>query len=209
MQEAPSTPSDSPDSSSDPGAPTHVDGEFIKREKSGRTYKIVTREYIASGHDGYTALVGHRYLVDDEHGQLVSSLVRKYLLGAHYLNKLVRLHEKQHETDHLHSETVDIVRREIEHRKRHAPSKHHFWPKFAQRGQRTAVNTLYKLRRRVHYQDHFNTAAREHMSGVDCFDGKKARQGHGGDDHHENSYEEDLLVIHPVLDGRFKDVARS
>lgn len=60
-----------------------VDGEFVKREKNGRTYKIVTREYMAAGHDGYTALLGHKYLIDDEHGQLMSSLVRMYLLGAY------------------------------------------------------------------------------------------------------------------------------
>lgn len=83
LQEALSTPSPSSGSGSSPGTPTHVDGEFIKREKNGRTYKIVTREYMASGHDGYTALPGHDYLIDDEHGQLMSSLVRKYLLGGY------------------------------------------------------------------------------------------------------------------------------
>lgn len=69
--------------SSGPGTPALVDGEFIKREKNGRTYRIVTREYMATGHDGYTALLGHEYLIDDENGQLMSSLVRKYLLGGY------------------------------------------------------------------------------------------------------------------------------
>ncbi|KAF8556890.1 Metallo-dependent phosphatase [Imleria badia] len=210
LQEAPSTLSESSGSSSVPGTPVLVDGEFIKREKNGRTYKIVTREYMASGHDGYTALPGHEYLIDDENGQLMSSLVRKYLLGAHYVNKMVRLHEKKHGTDHLHSETADVVRREIEHRKRHA-CKHHFWPKFAQKWQHAAVNALHKLRSRAHYQDHFNVTAREHMSGVDCYDGKKVRRGDGGNGKNgpEKTYKEDLLVIHPVVDGRLKDVARS
>ncbi|KAH0830270.1 Metallo-dependent phosphatase-like protein [Lanmaoa asiatica] len=202
-------PSESSGTSSGTGTPALVDGEFIKKEKNGRTYKIVTREYMATGHDGYTTLPGHEYLIDDEHGQLMSSLVRKYLLGAHYVNKMVRLREKNQETDHLHSETVDVVRREIEHRKRHT-HKHHLWPKFAQRWQHAAVNALHKLRSGVHYRDHFNITAREHMSGVDCYDGKKVRRGSGGNgkNGHGKTYKEDLLVIHPIVDGRFKDVAR-
>ena len=63
--------------------PQLVDGEAIKREKNGRKYKIVTREYMAQGHDGFLALRGRKYLVDDENGQMMSSLVRKYLLGEY------------------------------------------------------------------------------------------------------------------------------
>ncbi len=44
-------------------------------------YKIVTREYMAQGHDGFLPLKGNKYLVDDESGQLMSAIVRKYLLG--------------------------------------------------------------------------------------------------------------------------------
>lgn len=55
--------------------------EEIKRETGGRKYKVVTRQYIASGHDGYTMLKGSKYLIDDESGQMMSSVVRKYLLG--------------------------------------------------------------------------------------------------------------------------------
>ncbi|KAI9568934.1 Metallo-dependent phosphatase-like protein [Boletus coccyginus] len=59
LQETSRTPSEG----SGTGTPALMDGEFIKREKDGRTYKIVTREYMASGHDGYTALLGHEYSV--------------------------------------------------------------------------------------------------------------------------------------------------
>ena len=58
-----------------------VDGDPIFRVKGGRTYKIVTREYMAQGHDGFLPLAGKKYLVDDESGQMMSSIVRKYLLG--------------------------------------------------------------------------------------------------------------------------------
>jgi hypothetical protein len=53
----------------------------VKREKGGRMYKIVTREYLASGHDGYDMLKGNKYLVEDEGGQMMSTIARKYLLG--------------------------------------------------------------------------------------------------------------------------------
>jgi hypothetical protein len=59
-----------------------VDGPAIEREKGGRKYKIVTREYMAQGHDGFLPLKGCRYLIDDENGQMMSTLVRKYLLGS-------------------------------------------------------------------------------------------------------------------------------
>ncbi|KAI0637232.1 Metallo-dependent phosphatase-like protein [Trametes polyzona] len=58
-----------------------VDGEPIPRTKGGRMYRIVTREYMAQGHDGFLPLKGKKYLVDDESGQMMSSIVRKYLLG--------------------------------------------------------------------------------------------------------------------------------
>lgn len=67
---------------SDAGTPILVDGAVIKREKSGRTYNIVTREYMTQGYDGFTPLVGRKYLIDEENGQLMSALVRKYLLGV-------------------------------------------------------------------------------------------------------------------------------
>lgn len=56
------------------------DEEEIKREAGGRTYKIITREYMAQGHDGFLPLKGAPYLIDDESGQLFSALVRKYTL---------------------------------------------------------------------------------------------------------------------------------
>jgi len=61
--------------------PQLVNEEPINREKDGKTYKIVTREYMAEGHDGFLPLKGHKYLIDDESGQMMSTIVRKYLLG--------------------------------------------------------------------------------------------------------------------------------
>lgn len=60
--------------------PHQVDDHEIKREKGGKKYKIVTREYMAQGHDGFLPLKDNKYLVDDESGQVMSALVRQYLL---------------------------------------------------------------------------------------------------------------------------------
>ena len=57
------------------------DIEEVRRVKGGRKYRLVTREYMAEGHDGFEAFKGCRYLVDDESGELMSTIVRKYLLG--------------------------------------------------------------------------------------------------------------------------------
>jgi len=55
--------------------------EAIERVEHGRKYKIVTREYLAQGHDGYEALMRGKWLVDHECGSTFSSIIRKYLLG--------------------------------------------------------------------------------------------------------------------------------
>lgn len=57
-------------------------GEEVKRERGGRKYKVVSREYMVQGHDGYEPLKEGKYLIDDESGQMMSTIVRKYLLGA-------------------------------------------------------------------------------------------------------------------------------
>jgi hypothetical protein len=60
--------------------PKLVDGDEIKRERQGKKYIIVTREYMAQGHDGFLPLKGSKYLIDDEVGKMYSTLVRQYLL---------------------------------------------------------------------------------------------------------------------------------
>ena len=56
--------------------------EPVNREKDGPKYKLVTREYMADGHDGYLPLKGCHRLIDEDCGSLMSSIVRKYFLGA-------------------------------------------------------------------------------------------------------------------------------
>jgi len=49
------------------------------------------------------------------------------------------------------------------------------------------------------------------MTGVDCFDGAKQRVGEpqDGSDAIGQSSNEDLSVVHPLVDGRLKDEAQN
>ena len=62
-------------------ASSQVNEEPIERVAGVRKYKIVTREYMAQGHDGFTALTKGRLLIDHDCGSIMSSIVRKYMLG--------------------------------------------------------------------------------------------------------------------------------
>jgi len=68
-----------------PSTPVLKDGEPILRDDIEPKYKILTRDYMAQGHDGFTPLKGNKYLIDDESGQITSTVVRKYLLGPFLL----------------------------------------------------------------------------------------------------------------------------
>ena len=61
-------------------ASLQIDEEPIERV-AGRKYKIVTREYMAQGHDGFSMLTRGRLLIDHESGAIMSSIVRNYMLG--------------------------------------------------------------------------------------------------------------------------------
>jgi 5'-nucleotidase len=64
-------------------------------------------------------------------------------------------------------------------------------------------------RSKEHYQDHLSVTAKEHMSGVDCFDGQKARSGEEFEGIPQGEGDEDLLVVSPVVDGRLRDEGRN
>jgi len=105
---------------------------------------------------------------------------------------LVRLRDS---TKLLHSSTAAILSRELEHLK-HEANDHKL--RIAAKWQRAATGALNQARSQAHYRDHTNVAAQESMDSVDCYN----RATVEGDD------EDDLPVIHPVVDGRMQDVAR-
>lgn len=41
----------------------------------------ITRDYMAQGYDGYEGLKGRKFIIDDENGQIMSSIIRSFLLG--------------------------------------------------------------------------------------------------------------------------------
>ncbi|KAL1709989.1 Metallo-dependent phosphatase-like protein [Schizophyllum commune] len=202
---------DSNDGGSDSGrsTPRLADGEPIKREKGGRMYKVVSREYMAQGHDGFTSLPGHRYLIDDEEGQLMSTIVRKYLLGSQFVNKMSHIIHRRPSTDGImHQATLHAIARERHHRERRQRDARPENKAITQ--WKHAMDLALKHRRpKAHYREQFSVSQTEHMSEVDVYDGKSARAGKGVEAPKTKEVDPDLLVISPAVDGRMKDEGRS
>ncbi|SNX83415.1 related to 5`-nucleotidase precursor [Melanopsichium pennsylvanicum] len=64
-----------------------------------KTYRVVTREYLTEGYDGFEALKRGTFVVDHENGQLMSAIVRKFLLGASYLWRMKQIRRLQAQTN--------------------------------------------------------------------------------------------------------------
>ncbi|KIJ34629.1 hypothetical protein M422DRAFT_213016 [Sphaerobolus stellatus SS14] len=156
-------------------------------QDSTKKYKVMTREYMAQGHDGYEAFKGANYLIDDENGVIMSSLVRKYLLGSQFIHKMQQK-QSPPSTPLLFPETSRIISRA---RLR--------WMNLGKRvlGEKRAAN-----------RDAYNVSGREHMQVVDVFDGGQARAGKELKDP-QSELIQGLIEIKPEVDGRLKDVGRS
>ncbi|KAI0048198.1 Metallo-dependent phosphatase [Auriscalpium vulgare] len=183
---------------------THIsdDAVLVSREGGGRKYKIVTREYMAQGHDGFLPLKGQKYLIDDESGQLTSTVVRKYLLGAAFVTRLARYN---HSNEHLHQETHRIVNHARAHQTQLSAHAH-------SRATERWHHAVRWARSKRHYQDHINVSAKEHMSDVDCFDGARQRAGQpqpARDEETDKGPNDHLITVHPIRDGRLHDEARN
>jgi len=66
-----------------------------------KTYRVVTRGYLASGNDGYDMLKQGKFIVDGENGQLMSTIVRKFLLGATYIWRWNQLYGQSEDVKNL------------------------------------------------------------------------------------------------------------
>ncbi|KAI0085451.1 Metallo-dependent phosphatase [Irpex rosettiformis] len=189
------------------------DIEEVKRVKGGRKYKLITREYMAEGHDGFEAFKGCKYLVDDESGELMSTIVRKYLLGCRFVYHMSHLRPQERIEILINSATKGIIERERARLDRFNKSKAEIVTKW-RRAMRLAVRYS-----RAHYKELIHITSKEHMSDVDCFDGSRARAGSraevgrleedDSDDCDRDRDDDDLVLIHPVVDGRLKDQGRS
>ncbi|KAJ7074326.1 Metallo-dependent phosphatase-like protein [Mycena amicta] len=173
--------------------PRIVDAFPIERSTS-RTFKIVTRQYMAEGHDGFEALKRGKHLIDDESGQIMSAIVRKYLMGSHFVNSMSRL--AANDVAHLHPTTKSAIGREQARQSAPARWKH------------AAQLALRWRRSRAHYQDHLRVSDLESMHTVDACDGKKMRRGEQQHEPRIQTEDQDLLSISPAVDGRLKDEGR-
>ncbi|KAL0947321.1 hypothetical protein HGRIS_013440 [Hohenbuehelia grisea] len=192
-----------------------TDGAPILREKTGRQYKIVTREYMAQGHDGFTPLLGHKYLIDDECGQLMSTIVRRYLLGSQFVAKMARLANISWISP-LTSPTQEAISREQTRREAmgvvHRPHivKHESSSlSIKDKWKHAASLALHWSRSKRHYQDQINISTNEHMSEIDPIDGEKMRRGEAVEWRPADEVDKDLLTISPEVDGRLKDEGRE
>ncbi|KAF7800272.1 hypothetical protein EIP86_011519 [Pleurotus ostreatoroseus] len=197
-----------------------VDIEPVKRERGGRMYRLVTREYMAAGHDGFDVFKGKTYLVDEESGQMMSTIVRKYLLGCRFINRMSRIQSQERIELLLNTASNDIISREVARRDRFhtylaRKDPVHKW--------RHAMHLALRWSR-AHYKDNIHLSEKEDMNAVDCFDGDTYRRGKAkakmpekkpkpeepelNDTDTDGTDLDDLIVIHPVVDGRFKDEGR-
>ena len=120
------------------------------------------------------------------------------------MNKMAGLTNGAHR-DYLHEETNIAIGRERARRDKVNRSEK---SNAAHKWQHMATLAL-QLKSSNHYKDHINVSTKEDMSCVDCFNGVKAGKGSIGDMTEVNENDEDLLVIHPVADGRLKDEGRD
>lgn len=174
--------------------PSLIDAECIERTSEGRKYKIVTRHYMSEGHDGFLAFKGKPLLIDDEVGQLMSSIVRKYLLGSQFVNKMAGMVHHDASSIELQPNTMAAISR----RKRQLVVQH--WKHAA----RQALD--WARRSRSHYQDQLSVCTTEHMTSVDAYNGEEVRRGQYDIRKNHRFSQDDLPVVSPEIDGRLKDV---
>ncbi|KAG8973341.1 hypothetical protein FRC05_008885 [Tulasnella sp. 425] len=177
-------------------------GDPVSREPGGKVYKVVTRYYMATGHDGYEALKDCKYVggVDDEHGQIMSAIVRKYLLGLQYVNSLKALAAKR-KADAPHSE--DGKPPLSKHASDRAKAR---WKDAGRR----VIARVSRKHNKANINNALKTTDTTEMSSVDCFDGARARKGGGeancSSDTGDNAETKgDLPVVAPIVDGRLKN----
>ncbi|KAJ2916879.1 hypothetical protein MD484_g3589, partial [Candolleomyces efflorescens] len=156
--------------------------EPVKREKDGPKYKLVTREYMADGHDGYLPLKDSPRLIDEE--------CTRFNAGSQFVKRIVRLKE---DSSALHPKAREAIMYERAHSKAKL-----LWM--------SALEKIRKQRSEAHYRNQLNVCAVQHMSSVDAYDGSRARQGEPATCI-DNT--DDLLVVSPEIDGRFKDEGRA
>ncbi|KAF8717780.1 5'-nucleotidase family, partial [Rhizoctonia solani] len=166
-------------------------GQPVIRD-ANKTYRIVTREYMAAGHDGYDALRGKPFLIDDENGVIMSSIVRRYLLGSQYIHTF-KAQKSDQAPSFLSTSSIHTISKAKQRWLKAAEMIVNFERQRAPTGH--SVGEI---------GDALRIAQREHMTDIDRFDGSKARCGRTL----QSKGKVDLVVVAPIVDGRLKDLGR-
>jgi len=164
------------------------DEEEVRREGGGRKYKIVTREYLVQGHDGYEDLTGGERITNHECGSSSSSVVKSYLLGKQFINKLLQSRdEREIKVSSQTREFIDALKA--------ASGSSCLDQRWKQ-----AVRQVLETQSRTHYRKDIHISVTDNMNTVDVFDELESRLVTADD-------LDDDLVISPQIDGRLKDIA--
>jgi len=62
-------------------------------------YTVATREYMARGKDGYTSLLTGEFIVDNENGLIISTLLRRFFRGLGVINMLKQPQKQREQGD--------------------------------------------------------------------------------------------------------------
>jgi 5'-nucleotidase len=129
--------------------------------------------------------------------------------GSHFINKMSRImHSKDSETEQtqLQQSTMDAISREITRQRSHI-RKSTDPGSIASLWKQATSAVLHWSRSRTHYRDQLRVCGSEHMSLVDSLDGKSMRAGVLSQEN--PGTDEDLLTVHPQVDGRLADEGRK
>ncbi|KAG5221521.1 Metallo-dependent phosphatase [Salix suchowensis] len=205
-----------------------ADGAPVERKKDGRQYKVVTRSIWLKATTDST-FTRPQVLIDDECGQMMSTIVRRYLLGAleyakwwmasssynsgsQFVNKMAQTNDNSVFAQFATS-TKSAIAHEQSRREAHYIRKQRGieTPAILLKWRKAASLALHWARSKNHYRAQMNVAMTEHMSGIDPFDGETVRKGECLKQQADegNSAEDSLLTIRPEVDGRLKDIGRG
>jgi 5'-nucleotidase len=130
------------------------------------------------------------------------NLTPYFALGAQFVNNQARTDESH---PNIHPDAQVIITREKAKQNKFQNHKSHA----ADRWKRAGTLIMHLSRATRHYRDQISITHKEDMSSVDCFDGARLRAGGSPvqDGAKSNEQDEDMITIHPIVDGRLKNVA--
>ncbi|KZT61237.1 Metallo-dependent phosphatase [Calocera cornea HHB12733] len=168
----------------------------VKCDQS-RTYAVVSRQYMAEGFDGFEALKDKPFLIDDESGVVMSSIIRKFLLGTQYIQFFQQ--SPNIDLEHFDPRTPTILG-DARQSYLDDPQSPELLPS--------------PLLARKEIKDALRVGGSEHMSVVDIHDGQRMRTGKESRFAHLQAgspispERKELPIVAPMIDERLLDMGR-